>query len=98
MARGNNGLMSCFDRILQGHNHDMVVFKSDLSWTETHHRTGRRMHVKSLKYNSQLPTPRSSSSSEDAHDADAEIKFQMICIDYIKKASKQKCTAAMFFG
>lgn len=36
----------------------------------------------SVKYNSQRPTPRSSSSSENAHDA--EIKFQMICIDYRK--------------
>lgn len=49
MARCNNGLMSCFHRILQGHNHDMIAFfKSDLSWTQTHHRRGRRMRVKSF--------------------------------------------------
>lgn len=35
MSDDNNGLMSCFHRILQGHNHDMIVFKTDSSWTES---------------------------------------------------------------
>lgn len=99
MARGNNGLMSCFDRILQGHNHDMIVFKTDLSWTETHHRIGRRMRVKSFsnttlscQHHGPLPARRMHTMLMQ------KLKFQMICIDYIKKASKQKYTTAMFFG
>ena len=27
MVSGNNGLMSCIDRILEGHNHDLIVFQ-----------------------------------------------------------------------
>lgn len=77
--------------------HDRFKKGLELDWNTSPQRKTNACQV-FLKYNCQLPTPWSSSSSENAHDADAEIKFQMICIDHIKKTSKQKCTTAMFFG
>lgn len=78
--------------------HDPFSIGLELDWNTSPQRETKACQVVPRDH-SQLPTPRSSSSSEDAHDhADAERKLQMICIDYVKKASKQKCTTAMFFG
>lgn len=89
MARGHDGLMSCFHRILQGHNHDTILLKSDASRTETHGRRGgggdKSASSRSRRDESRPPTPRSSSSSENARGADAEPKLQMICTDHVNK-------------
>lgn len=92
----NNGLMSCFHRILQGHNHDMIVFKTDSSWTETHHGWWRLMHIESLsnttlsgQHHGPLPAQRMHTMQK--------LNFKWYA-STTEKASKQKCTVAMFFG
>lgn len=91
-ARANDGLMSWFHRILQGHNHDAIASKWDSSRTQTHRRRGRRMRAESLSAANTTVL----FQLGDTHDADAQIKSQMICIDQVGKASKR--TTARFFG
>lgn len=74
-----SGSMSCFDRILQGHNHDLIASTNGLEpdWTASPQwemdacKTSSHTSWEALS----CQTPWSSSSSLSAHHADAENKF-----------------------
>lgn len=74
-----SGSMSCFDRILQGHNHDLIASTNGLEpdWTASPQREMDACKTSSHTGWEALScqTPWSSSSSLSAHHADAENKF-----------------------